>query len=127
MRCHKNGKKNDSPRCWVLDIRLDAVRNQHLQSAPMKLLIYAAVEVTQSTIQTRGVLMRVLNTTEIQSVAGGIADNYDPYADFRARTLYGVPGIVLGDTIGGYWAQQWELWGPNRIGGYPQQLSFDCA
>lgn len=63
--------------------------------------------------------MRVLNTAEIQSVAGGIADNYDPYADFRAGTLYGVPGVVLGDQPGGYWAQQWEIWGPNRIGGYP--------
>jgi hypothetical protein len=112
MRCHKNGKKNDSPCCWVLDIRLDAVRNQHLQSAPMKLLIYAAVEVIQSTIQTRGVLMRVLSTTEIESVAGG--------NDFLDRMIYGVPGVVLHDQIGGYWEQQWALWGPNRIGGYPQ-------
>ena len=82
----------------------------------MKLPIDTAAEVLQSLIQTRGVLMRVLNTAEIQTVAGDIPD---PSADFWARTLYGVPGVVLGDQPGGYWAQQWEIWGPNRIGGYP--------
>lgn len=77
----------------------------------MKLYIHAMAEVSQSTIQIRGVLMRVLNTAEIESVAGG--------NDFLDRMIYGVPGVVLHDQIGGYWAQQWELWGPNRIGGYP--------
>lgn len=56
--------------------------------------------------------MRVLSTTEIESVAGG--------NDFLDRMIYGVPGVVLHDQIGGYWEQQWALWGPNRIGGYPQ-------
>ena len=77
----------------------------------MKLSIHALAEAFQSTIQTRGVLMRVLNTAEIETVAGG--------NDFFDRMIYGVPGVVLGDGPGGYWAQQWELWEPNRIGGYP--------
>ena len=95
------------------------VLKHHLQPAPIKLPIDAAAEVLQSKIQTRGVLMRVLNSTEIQSVSGGINSNYDPYADFRARMLYGVPGVVFGSEPGGYWDQQWQIWGPDRIGGYP--------
>lgn len=79
---------------------------------PMKLSIGAMTEVLQSTIQTRGVLMRDLNTAEIQSVAGG--------NDFMDRMLYGMPGVVVHDIIGGYWAQQWAIWGPDRVGGYPQ-------
>ena len=64
--------------------------------------------------------MRALSTEETQSVAGGLSSNYDPYADFRARTLYGVPGVVLGCEPGGYWEQQWALWGNDRPGGYPR-------
>ncbi len=64
--------------------------------------------------------MRALNPTEIQSVSGGIASNYDPYADFRARTQFGVPGAVLGSQPGDYWEQQWQIWGPDRPGDYPR-------
>lgn len=64
--------------------------------------------------------MRVLNTTETQSVAGGCNGCLDPSFDYFARTVYGVPGVVLGSEPGGYWEQQWQIWGPNRIGGYPR-------
>lgn len=95
-----------------LRIKLNASSKALPPPAPTKLSIDAAAEVFQSTIKTRGVLMRDLNMAEIKSVAGG--------NDFMDRMLYGMPGVVVHDRIGGYWAQQWELWGPNRIGGYPQ-------
>lgn len=90
----------------------------------MKVSSGAATEAFQSTIQERGVLMRVLNTTEIKSVSGGCDGCLNPSFDYMARNgmiVTGVylPGVVLGDGAGGYWAQQWEIWGPDRPGGYP--------
>ncbi|MGH8080635.1 MAG: hypothetical protein ACREP7_08675 [Lysobacter sp.] len=54
--------------------------------------------------------MQVLNDSDTQAVAGaGIADVFP-------RSYYTPSQRLLQDP---YWAMQWEVWGPNRIGGYP--------
>jgi hypothetical protein len=54
--------------------------------------------------------MKVLNDSEVQAVSGaGITDVFP-------RSYYTPSDRLLQDP---YWAQQWELWGRDRIGGYP--------
>ncbi|MGO4781214.1 hypothetical protein AB4084_37600, partial [Lysobacter sp. 2RAB21] len=54
--------------------------------------------------------MKVLNDSEVQTVSGaGIADVFP-------RSYYNPSDRLLQDP---YWAQQWALWGRDRIGGYP--------